>query len=68
LLTFRAHLHFKGHLLIFLKHLKAFRTNFGEVSKQIFAAAVPRDEAKPFASLNHLTVPVSRLTVPKDAE
>ena len=44
--TLRALLGFETHLLILRQRLEAFGANLGEVSEQIVAAAVRRDESK----------------------
>jgi hypothetical protein len=49
----------EGNALVFLQRLEAIRLNSREVSEQIFAAFVGVMKPKPFASLNHLTVPVA---------
>ena len=44
--TLRALLGFETHLLILRQRLEAFGANLGEVSEQVVAAAVRRDESK----------------------
>ena len=57
--TLRALLRFEAHFLVFSQRLEAVGANFGEVSEEVVAAVVGRDEAKALLSLNHLTIPVS---------
>jgi hypothetical protein len=45
--------------LLFREGFEAGDGDLGEVSEQILAAVIRGNEAKPFESLNHLTVPVA---------
>jgi len=64
LLALRADLDVERDTLVLLQRLEAVGADFREVREQIVAACVRRDEAKPFASLNHLTIPVSMFQFP----
>src|SRR5947207_12604722 len=66
LLALRALGHFEADLLAFLQGLESRHVDRREVSEQIFAAAVRRNETETLASLNHLTVPVAISAIPQE--
>ena len=64
LLAFWAGNHLKTYLLPFFERLEAFDFNCGEMNKQIPAAIVRRDEAKPLGVIEPFDNTISHFLLP----